>query len=545
MLFYFNPVREADNATENMCVALVVETPGQPETASEVMQFFSAIDSSLTSLANGGYQVAIFRVVLSSPGGLASPSCFIDVLCTFLRGRYFVIAQDRTTARPLCLRICLSEDFAVARSNGITADSTSMICRAFWENETVRATPFVAMDLPTSPSQEMIRTLIVENGGPHVQLRVSDTPGAQSFEHNVAQIHFENDNCFTAIGASHVEMIAKRVLKVMNSPKILSVRLVVYTARVASVVAEKLRSHRNHVYRSLLFATGEPAHVVDTNVAERLPPIDGADLCAAALLCPAVRKVSFQNFQFSAAAVSAANEALATSTGARTAALLDTLFFASCDFAKHQPQPATARDDGGHERVIGICDLVMTVSSPSALQNLILFGTKLEISDLKTLCTMLTGSECSIRFLVVGGKPHGGASFLRGDGVLHFFDRLRFMTTLKQIEFYYVVPAFMSQHILNGIKNNYSLVELRELTFEADGPTSLLEISAYLTANARGRGTFATAVKYPEDHAVQDEALKVLHRLSNSNEKEDETTRFLCLLLLLPEYCARSLDRGR
>lgn len=68
MLFYFNPMREAGNGTENMCVALVIETPGQPETVSEVMQFFRAIDSSLTSLANGGYQVATVRVVLSLPG---------------------------------------------------------------------------------------------------------------------------------------------------------------------------------------------------------------------------------------------------------------------------------------------------------------------------------------------------------------------------------------------------------------------------------------------------------------------------------------------
>lgn len=419
-----------------------------------------------------------------------------------------------------------------------------MIFNAFWENETVRATSFVSMDLPASPSQDMIRTFIIGNGERSVQLRVSDTPGARSFERNVAQIHFENDNCFTAIGSSHVEMIAKRVLKVMNSPRILSVRLVVYTAHVAAVVAKRLRTHRNHLYRSLLFATGELAYIVETDVAERLPPIDGADLCAAALRCPAVRKVSFQDFQFSASAVSAAREALATSTGTRTTAGLDTLFFESCDFAEHQPQPATVRDDGGHEHVMGICDLAMTVSSLSALQNLVLFGTKLEVSDLKTLCTMLTGSECSVLFLVVGGKPQGVASCLTGDGVLHFFERLPFMTTLKQLEFYYMVPAPLSQDILNGIKNNYSLEGLRELTFESDGPTRLLEINAYLTANARGRGTVATAVKYPEDHTVQGEALNVLYRLSNSNEIEDETTRFLCLLLLLPEYCARSLDRG-
>jgi hypothetical protein len=545
MLFRFVSVPEEDDNAEGMYVALVIETPGQPEAVSEVMQFFGAIDSGLTSLANDGYQIAAFRVVLSTPGGLASPTCFMNVLCTFLRGRYFLIAQNRTSARPLSLGIRLSDDFAVDRSDGLIADATSMICRAIWENGTIRATSFVAMDLPASPSQQMIRTFVVESDVRNVHLQVTNTPGVRSLEHNVAQIHFENGNCFTAVGVSHVEMIVKRVLKVMNSPRMLSVRLVVYTAHVAAVVAERLRSHRNHVYRSLLFATGELAHVVDKDVDERLPPIDGADLCDAALRCPAVRKVSFQDFQFSAAAVSAAKEALATSTGTRTAAVLDTLFLASCDFVKNHTGPAQARDEGERECAMGICDLVMTVSSFSILQNLILFGTKLGISDLKTLCTMLTGSECSILFLVVGGKPPGGASCLRGDGVLHFFKRLPFMTTLKQLEFYYVVPAFMSQHILNGIKNNYSLEGLRELTFESDGPTRVLEINAHLNANARGRGTIATAVKYPEDHTLQDEALKVLHRLSNSNEREDETARFLCLLLLLPEYCARSLDRGR
>ena len=52
MLFGFDPVPEGEEGTESLFVALVIETPRQPEPVSEVLQFFNAIESSMTSLAN-------------------------------------------------------------------------------------------------------------------------------------------------------------------------------------------------------------------------------------------------------------------------------------------------------------------------------------------------------------------------------------------------------------------------------------------------------------------------------------------------------------
>jgi hypothetical protein len=171
-------------------------------------------------------------------------------------------------------------------------------------------------------------------------------------------------------------------------------------------------------------------------------------------------------------------------------------------------------------------------------------GTTLALGDVKALCDILiTDPDGSLHTVHLGGTAPVGDACLRGDAILYFFKQLSNMSTLKHLTIGYVALAFMSQTIVDGIKNNYSLESLEGLKVECDDWTVARRISnditVYLRANECGRGIVSKAAADLENRQLQEKALDVLHRLSNSKREADGTTRYICLRLLLPAYASR------
>jgi hypothetical protein len=556
MRFSFHPVPDPDSGDGRFFMALVIDTPSQQVHVRDVGQFCSAMDSRLTHLETiGKGKIASFVFNLHATKGHTPPSLFLDVLCTFLQGRAFLIADNRRRLQPVGLLVRPPGGIVTSRSEGLINEATYKICRAFWENESVRAANFVHIDIPATPSQGLMNDFLVGgtgNGYPHANLRVSPTPGTPGPGRDPDLVQFLrlNANCVNAAGRLTIAEVASRVLD-SSSPAKDCVKIAMYTSNAAGVVAASLRNHRNHMCKCLGFVRGDRqtlVHGAAPVTADRYPMLDGVDLCAAALCCPSVNQVWFEGFQFSSAAVAAQKKALKVSVEAPTRASLRGLSFLSCAFV--QPDKSGGRKVCGP--VLGICDLVLFMSRPNTLGHLKLLGTPLGISDVKSLCGMLTDPDCRLTCLDLGGQTPGGESCLRGDGVLHFFKQLPSMNSLKALKFEYDALSFMAATIRDGLTNNYVLERLEGLTFELEvtqeDPASLsslrlqVEMVEYANANAKGRGTVAKAAVNPGSREHHEEALMVLHRLSKTGA--DDTYRYLCVRVLLPAYCARNLGRG-
>jgi hypothetical protein len=257
-------------------------------------------------------------------------------------------------------------------------------------------------------------------------------------------------------------------------------------------------------------------------------------ICAAVLRCPSIREVSMTGFQLTAGAVHDARRALAQSANSTSSAAVAKLNFMGCTFVDSQTHLAN-RPNGN--RALGICDLAMAMTRSSTLQDLGLTGTKLTMNDVKVLCTMLSRLEGSLKAVSVGGITYGGESCLTESGVVYFFQHLPSMKTLKRLQLCYVASRRISPTIVKGIKENYSLNYLEELTF-AHNNSLLLECQSYVRANALGRDTLAEAVANLDRRDHLDKAISVLHRLSNPNNRL-ETTRYVCMRLFLPAYAIK------
>jgi hypothetical protein len=544
MRFDLEPVQEPYGGTVGF-LALVIDTPTRQVHVREVEEFCSAIDSRLTYLeAIGVGKIALFRFNLHALKRYKPPSVFLDVLCTFFRGRAFRIADNRGLMRPLALLVRPPGGIATSRSEGLIIEATYKICRAFWENESVRASNFVYMDIPTAPSQELMNDFLVGgtgNGYPHANLRVSPTPGMPGDDLDLVQFQLLNVNCVNATGKLAIAEVAKRVLD-PSSPATEAMKITVFTANAAAFVAAGLKKHRNHTCAHLGFVPGDRATLALGPAADRYPTLDGGDLWAAAL-CPSVRQLSFERFRFSPEAVAAATDALTASAEAATTASVRSLSFLSCSIV----QPDSTGERGSSGPRLGIWDLAMSMSRPSTLEQLKLTGTLLRMSDVKALCGMLTASVCHLKWLDLGGTTPGGESCLMAAGVLHFFKQLQYMNTLEELKFDYYPLAYMAPTIRHGLKNNYVLRRLTGLIFDLDDPSSIsltTDMVLWARANAHGRGIVKEAAKNPGSRELRERALEVLHKLSNTDDELDDKTRYLCVRILLPSYFPRSCRRG-
>jgi hypothetical protein len=542
-------------------VALVIDTPSEKVHVREVERFCRVLGSSVDLLETTGLgRIALFRFNLHATKGSKPPTLFLDAVCALFRRRAFPIAHARATLCPLALQVRPPGGVATARSEGLVNEATYKICRAFLENETVQAARFVYMDLPAVPSQAMMNAFLA-GGSLSVNLRVSATPGLLGPDCTVVQFQLKNGSCVSADGAPYVAAVTERVLDATSPVKDI-VKVTVHSSTVVEVVAASMRKRRGHLCKCLLFVVGDRETLVHggggggafvaaaaaavataPGAVDRHPTLDGSDLCAAALCCPSVIQLAFQGFQFSPAAVAAAKKALKPSSSAGTRASLESITLLNCSFVRNESR----NDEGAGGAALRICDLAIAMSRPAQLQHVQLVGTQLELSDMKTLCGMLTSSEGRLKCVEVGGVTRGGEPCVTGDAVLHFFRELPLMRTLKELMFEHAVPPHMARAVADGFKDNHFLIGLEGLTFEPDdAPASrlLLEVVLYLRANAEGRETVAMAAANPGSREHHKQALKVLRRLSKTDAALDETARYLCVRVFLPAYCARNVGRG-
>jgi hypothetical protein len=512
---------------------LILGSPNRALPESDVTNFFEDSGAEISRL-KGTHRVQIYAVKVLLPSIEGLTPYFLNALCTFLEDHPFPYAGNVTRLRRLSLAVVPSGGFKyIPQSEEVLTMITSAICRAFVDNDRVREVPFLSLDLAAAPCMETLEALFLD-GDRAINVGVSADAGCRGYDRDALQIGFANGSSFNAEGTwqgsevhSQVTTVLMRVLESTRFPRNdPTLRLAVFSPRVASEVAQCLSVSRPHLFKAIVLLYGG----VD-------PSLSDTGICAAALRCPSFREVSIHFFQFSAGAV---HDALAQNADSKSRAAVANLSFVGCTVVDSQTHLANSPNGDG---ALGICDLAMAMSQSSTLQYLGLMGTKLTMHDVKVLCIMLTRPEWSLKAVSLGGITYGGVPSLTELGVKYFFQHLPSMKTLKRLQLCYVASSCISPIIVNAMKKNYSLNSLEELTF---GPNSSLlrECQSYTKANALGRDTIAAAVANLDSRVRLEKAISVFHRLSNSDNRVDETVRYVCMRLFLPAF-AVMLGTGR
>jgi hypothetical protein len=310
-----------------------------------------------------------------------------------------------------------------------------------------------------------------------------------------------------------------------------------------------------------------PAHEhkeFEFNSADTL--LDGTDLCAAAFQCPTVEDLTFTGFSLVRAGE-------ATSPVNVHAVPLKSLSIGACTVGPASIDALSGRaieilslvgcsTDAPNEDDFRVCDLAIAMWSRSSnLLGLCLLETPMSMRDMTRLCGMLVGAGCGLVYLSLGGETSEGSSCLNNDCLEHFFQQLPEMKSLKRLSLYHVAPMSLSQIILDGIKSNYSLQELSELTFESENSFEK-EIGAYTKANLRGREFVHSAVSNPTNKWLQAMALAAFLRNADrgnlgaeDDEGDDEeekakkadyfTSLYLCVRHFTPAYVSLHHDSSR
>jgi hypothetical protein len=527
-------VRSEGDGTESV-TASFLWTPNRRETRRSVDKFFRDIASTLTRLENLGGKTYWVAVMVNDVGELGPTSYFLEALCAFLRENAFAVAGERTYVRPLRLTVEVVAELGaddVDRSDPALAEATSRICRAFWENERFRAAAVVNVDVPAAPSPEALDAFFrgrtrntTMRDSPRVTIRVTDRPDQPGNDRDMLLVEVGG---LRIVGekSPHAAAVADAVLGSAFPDVTAGLCVWFFSPDAAAAFTTSLRGRGNHGFPHIAFFVGEPR---DTGIVEDAPGVaeppprpaafDMAGLCGAVLRCPAVNFLAFEGFNFTAAAVAVAREA--ASGADPPAAVLSLLTFSRCTFS---------------DPVHGFCSLAAAMSPRNKLLLLCLLGTSLHMRDMAALSSILGCSDCPINTLALGDALYGESERCLNDAcVQHFFQMLPSMKRLKSLMFRCSVPAHMSRTVVDGIKNNYSLRRVMEMTF---GTAQLQgEAESYTTANGNGREDVFEAVANPGNRPLLERAIGVLHRLSNSEEQGDATTLYLCLQLFLPFCC--------
>lgn len=531
--------RPIDGSRPRPYIFVHIDTPRRvspPPSDEAVAEFFAKHNALLAMLEEKGVRIFSIMVHVHSLEGLAPhSSCYLDSLCAFLHEHPFAV-PPRTVQFPLMLTVSVpeggGEETAVDRSHPLFVEATSKICKAFWQNASVRATGFLFVDVVTAPDRFLVDTLArgsLSDDDPIVTLRVWDHPDDRTMGPGRLEIRLAGAN-FVAAGAADVSALARRVLAVKRSEATI-LYFTISSSNVATSVAASLVDHRDHSYLGVRFVAGvcQGAATVKAQK-ESESTLDGTEPCLAVLQCSSVAYVVFERFSFSSRTVAAVQAIQRPASGANCAPIA-ILEFRGCSFFKEC-------DVGTPESgFLGLCHLASAVSCRSTTHCLAITETPLSASDSTALTGMLVDPECSLHTLKLGGTTTGSEPFLESGFVTHFFQQLPSMITLANLTFLYVAPPFTFSAILDGVERNYSLRELDGLTFEAEldpesaSGTYAGEIESYLAANARGRATVAKAVAYPSCPDLQNKAIEAIRLLADS---DDTTSLYLCLQLFLP-----------
>jgi hypothetical protein len=159
-----------------------------------------------------------------------------------------------------------------------------------------------------------------------------------------------------------------------------------------------------------------------------------------------------------------------------------------------------------------------------------------EKRDMKLLCNALAHAKCTVEALALHAEPD--TRVFSKEAVVHFFERLPRMMSLRDLSFTFKAPTDMAPTVLAGFERNYSVRYMRFFTFKSNDRQEdnrlMREIYAYTAANRRGRRIVAQATVHPNNATLRRAALDVIHRLANSDDSDDFVSLLLCLRLFVP-----------
>jgi hypothetical protein len=299
--------------------------------------------------------------------------------------------------------------------------------------------------------------------------------------------------------------------------------------------------------------------------------VDGTSLLAAAMLCPAARRLKFRDFS-----LASWEPVVRQSAGHGALDPLESLELVHCYIGRGGPPgatlgasprsvdklelnwcapPATADAPTGWERDYSrqlpldyTIDLFRTLS----VLDVDLVGADLDAHGMSLLCDLLTGGGCRVRQLRLGPSPLSPGNRVTDDAVGLFFQRLPSMLSLKDLELHHVAPARLFETILTGVRRNRHLTTLRRLSVvpsDRDANRDRMRVvQFYVRANARGRSAVRESVMHPNDPALRAAAVEAIAGLARSASRRRRRRRDLSVLAqLVRDYVpahAPALARG-
>jgi hypothetical protein len=281
--------------------------------------------------------------------------------------------------------------------------------------------------------------------------------------------------------------------------------------------------------------------------------LDASALYHAALRCRNLQHLYFKDFKFAAGATVpdgdiARGDACASEVlGVSSLAPLESLTLEKCEIGTAVITERPIKELTLEKCTRGVnsgadfaCELAAYLSRTCGVQvlRITIMATLVEKRDMKPLCNALTHAECTVEEFEIHAA-HGSRGF-SNEAVVHFFERLPRMKSLRHLSFECTAPADLAPTVLAGLERNYSLTCMRWYTLQSDDSKTKEriygEMDAFTTANRRGRGIVARATMDPNNAALRSAALDVIHRLAKSSDPADFAPLLLCLRLFVPAF---------
>jgi hypothetical protein len=471
--------------------------------------------------------------MLQDPQELDSTSYYFEALCAFLRESDLKLAQKRTEDCPLRLEIYVSDEDGdnQNRSNLFITETTSRICRSFWENERTCTADFVILDLCVIPSRAVVELFrfgrnsnnsspntsgrnsddfFPQNPFPRVTIHVSDQASLREDLHEDPP-WFDHDKLildvlgmrFIGVESPYVANVADFVLESSFPDLETYLHAEFFSAQAAAALTASLVRNKHSGFSDIgLTDSRRTIHVTS-----EIP-----DLLKAVLQCPSVTDLKIIDSYFNKTIVTDLRE---TFSNVGPASVLSTLGFLNCMIS---------------DRDHGFCSLATTMTPSRSLCQLYLQKCYMTENDMTSLCSILARSEWPLDVLSLGNESFDDNLSI----IEHFFQVLPSMKTLKRLHLHNFLPPHRSRIVLDGIKNNYWLHDVTGFIFHTAQLND--EMNLYTSANAKGRTVIYEAVtnlSNQEYRQMNEEAITVLLRLSNSSNQEDQSILFLCVQLLL------------
>jgi hypothetical protein len=521
---------EGDDPRSSIHQVLRLSTPSQRERPEDIDNFFRNCTSTLTRLFVTTLRIFCISIMLQEPQELGPTSYYLEALCAFLRENDLKLAEDRTEDCPLRLEIYVSDEDGdnQNRSNLFITEATSRICRSFWENERARTAEFVFLDLCVIPSLSVVElwrfgrnsnNSSPSNSGLNSNISSPQNPSPTVTIQVVDHVNSELDLLivdvpkmrFTGSASLQVAGVVDFMLGSFAPDLGTCLRASFHSCQAAATLTASLVRNKHHGFSDIVL-NNAMQNSSESDVTSETPA-----LLEAVLRCPSVTDLRLSGFYFTATDVTNLREAFSE---VGPASVLTTLAFSECMIL-----------DPDH----GFSSLATTMTPSCSLCQFFLNECFMQENDMTNLCSILARSEWPLATLSFQDQSlYYNPMYLNDVSVVHFFQMLPSMKTMKRLHFHRIVSQHLSRIVLDGIKNNYTLHDVTGLEFHTTRLND--EMNLYTSANAKGRTAIyeaLTNLSNQEYRQINEEAITVLHRLSNSSNQKDESILFLCVQLFL------------